>query len=87
MRHVPFLLISLLPGLPVVDAAKITPAYTQFVRERAAGSDYCWAGHRFGVVDIPEVQGRIFPVTAFGAKSDDEVEDRDQIQASSNAVG
>lgn len=83
------LLLSPLSALHAAGAASAPPTpqvYAQFLRDRAAGKtsalpDYSWAGYRLGASAIPDVSNRIFNVVDYGAKPDDEVEDRDQIQA------
>jgi hypothetical protein len=73
------------------DKPEISPAYSQFVRDQAAGRasalpDYSWAGYRFGASAIPDVAGRVFKVTDYGALPDDSIEDRDAIQTAIRAA-
>jgi len=84
-------LAAVLPAPATPSASPSPRVYAEFLRDQAAGTssllpDYSWAGYRFGAAAIPDVQGRVFNVDDYGAKADDEVEDREQIQAAIHAA-
>ena len=63
------------------------PASTVTAKEWVAClPDYSWAGYRFGASAIPDVTGRVFKVTDYGASPNDSIEDRDSIQAAIRAA-
>ncbi|MEI7504624.1 MAG: hypothetical protein WCJ61_15205, partial [Paludibacter sp.] len=48
--------------------------------------DYSWAGYKMGAEGIPDVKGKIFDVTKYGAIPNDTLEDFDGVQAAIKAA-
>ncbi len=48
--------------------------------------DYSWAGYKMGTEGIPDMKGKIFDVTKYGAIPNDSIEDFDGVQAAIKAA-
>lgn len=84
-------LLFVIVCLPAIALAAPSSLWNDFVAVKKAGreatlSDYSYAGYDYGESAIPDVDHKVFDVTHFGAVADDDVSDKDAIQAAIRAA-
>lgn len=83
MRH--YVLSLFLLGPILIATAQESKLWQEYAKDHEAGKqtelpDFSYAGYHFGEVAIPEVDHKIFDVTDFGAKPNDQKSDRAAIE-------
>ncbi|MES2308463.1 MAG: glycosyl hydrolase family 28-related protein, partial [Verrucomicrobiota bacterium] len=81
------LTFSFLETLPLkASESKAWESYLQSGYDGKGLPDFSYAGYHYGEAEIPESKGEVFKVEDFGAKANDEGDDREAIQKAIDAA-